>query len=272
MRTIFKKSYVMKKFVTHISLVFFALTIISCIRIIRPGEVGVKQKLGKLKGKIYRSGICVYNPFTTRILKVPVRVINLEVNLESLPSKEGLGISTQLSVLYHLVPDSAKSILANIGLQNTEKIIFNVLRSSAADVTSSYYAKDMHSGGKREEIEKTIASKMTHYIGSRGFVIDAVLLKSVKLPDGLTLAIEEKLKAEQEAQRMEFVLNREKSEAERKRIEAEGIKKYNEIVNSSLNENILKYMSIEAFKQLSNTPNTKIVISNGSNIPLLMDK
>ncbi|MCS6824633.1 MAG: prohibitin family protein [Cytophagaceae bacterium] len=247
------------------------LLLTSCIRVVRPGEVGVKRKLGKLKEKIYPQGAYLLNPFLTRIIKVPTRVINIETTLESLPSKEGLSITTQLSILFHIVPDSAISIVSTVGVENGKTIIINVLRSAAADVTSSYYAKDMHSGGKREEIEKAIAEKMTHYLGRRGFVVDAVLLKSLKLPEGLTRAIEEKLKAEQEAQRMEFILNKEKSEAERKRIEAEGIKQYNHIINESLNENLLKYKSIEAFRELANSPNTKTIITNGGT-PFLINQ
>ncbi len=248
-----------------------ALLFSSCIRIVRPGEVGVKQKMGKLKSRIYKPGSYGVNPFTTRFLKVPIRVVNHEVNLEALPSKEGLSISTQLSILFHIVPDSVQSVISNIGLDNSRTIITNVLRSAAADVTASYFAKDMHSGGKREEIEKAIAFKMTEYLGKRGFIVDAVLLKSLRLPEGLTQAIEDKLKAEQEAQRMEFVLNREKSEAERKKIEAEGIKEYNRIVDESLNENMLKYKSIEAFRELSNSQNTKVIITNGKT-PMLIQE
>jgi regulator of protease activity HflC (stomatin/prohibitin superfamily) len=203
------------------------------------------------------------------MLKVPVRVINLEVNLEALPSKEGLSIATQMSILFHIIPDSVKSIIANIGIENGKAVITNVLRSAAADVTSNYYAKDMHSGGKRDEIEKAISKKMTEHLGKLGYVVDAVLLKSIKLPIGLTQAIEEKLKAEQEAQRMEFVLTREKSEAERKKIEAQGIKEYNNIISESLTGKLLKYQSIQAFKELSNSNNSKIIITNGST-PLFM--
>jgi len=241
------------------------------LKIVRPGEVGVKRKMGKLKVRLYQPGSYAINPFTTKMIKVPVKVVNHEVNLESLPSKEGLSISTQLSILFHIIPDSVRSIISSIGIEDSRNIITNVLRSSAADVTSNYYAKDMHSGGKREEIEKAIARKMTTYLGQRGFVVEAVLLKSLRLPDGLTQAIEEKLKAEQESQRMEFVLTREKSEAERKKIEAEGIREYNKIVNESLNEILLKYKSIEAFRELSKSTNTKIIITDGKT-PMLINE
>jgi regulator of protease activity HflC (stomatin/prohibitin superfamily) len=239
---------------------------------VRPGEVGVKRKLGKLKPNNYTQGVYFINPFITRILKVPTRVINLEVNLDALPSKEGLSIATQTSILFHIVPDSARSIIANIGVENGKDVIINVLRSAAADVTSNYYAKDMHSGGKREEIEKAIGRKMTDHLGQLGFVVDAVLLKSIRLPIGLTQAIEEKLKAEQEAQRMEFVLNRERSEAERKKIEAEGIKQYNNIISESLTGKLLKYQAIEAFKQLSQSNNAKVIITNGSTPLIIQEK
>ncbi|MFQ3577317.1 MAG: prohibitin family protein [Cytophagales bacterium] len=246
-----------------ITLITFALLLSSCLRTVTPGEVGVKRKLGRLSGKIYKPGIYGINPFTTRIIKVPTRLINHEVNLESLPSKEGLSIATQVSILFHIVPDSAKTIVEKIGVENGKNIITNVLRSAAADVTSNYYAKDMHSGGKREEIERAIAKKMVGYLGSQGFVVDAVLLKSLRLPQGLTNSIEEKLRAEQDAQRMEFILNREKSEAERRKIEAEGIKEYNNIINQSLTDMLLKYKSLETFKDLSISPNSKTIITDG---------
>lgn len=246
------------------------LVLSSCIKVIRPGEVGVKRKAGKLKPHVYEGGTYMINPFTTRMLKVPTRLINHEVLLEPLPSKEGLSISVQMSILFHIVPDSALHIVTNIGIDNSKSMITNVLRSSAADVTSNYFAKDMHSGGKREEIEQAISEKMMENLRPRGFIVDAVLMKSLRLPAGLTQAIETKLRAEQEAQQMEFVLNREKSEAERKRIEAEGIKEYNRIINESINQTMLQYKSIEAFRELSKSENAKVIITDGKT-PMLIN-
>jgi regulator of protease activity HflC (stomatin/prohibitin superfamily) len=202
-------------------LAMLCLTSSSCT-IIRQGEVGVKRRLGKIDPEYVQQGPKGYNFLTTAIIKVPTRTVNIEVKPD-LPSKEGLTIRSEISILYRMKPEAAPKIIQNIGLNYETEVILPVFRSAAADVTAKFLAKDMHSG-ERGQIEQAIRKQMTDILEPKGFIIDNVLMKSINLPSGLARTIEEKLQAEQEAQRMEFVKEREKRDAERKIIEAEGKK------------------------------------------------
>jgi prohibitin 1 len=180
-------------------------SLLTSCAVVRPGEVGVKQKFGKLS-EPKESGMIGYNPLTSKVIKLRTQTTNIEV-LINLPSKEGLTIRSEISILYNINPQAAKKIINEIGL-NYENIITAVFRSASADVTSKFYAKDMHSG-ERDAIEKAISSKMNDILNDKGFLVESVLMKSITLPPGLAEAIEAKLEAEQEAQRMEFVLQAE---------------------------------------------------------------
>ncbi len=240
----------------------------SCIKVVRQGEVGVKRTLGKLKPKELPSGSYLINPFLTRVIKVPVRTINLPVTLESLPSREGLNVQAEFSVLFHIRPESAVKIVETLGVDEGEEVIRNVLRSAAANVTARHDAKDLHTA-QRDEIGRDIAKIMTELLGDRGLVVEAILLKSIRLPDGLYQSIEQKMQAEQEAQRMEYVLQKERKEAERKIIEAQGINTAQKIINENLNEILIRYKGIEAMRELSKSQNSKVIITNG-NMPFIM--
>jgi regulator of protease activity HflC (stomatin/prohibitin superfamily) len=249
-------------------LLLTVVSILSSCAVVRQGEVGIKRKLGKLDQQILLPGAVPYNPFFTRVIKMPIRTMNMEI-ATNLPSKEGLNVTAIISILYRIFPDQAPMIIENIGIGNEEEVIRSVFRSSAADVCSRFFAKDMHSA-QRSIIEKEITMQMASILSSRGFEIEAVLMKNIALPAGLARAVEEKLEAEQLAQRMEFLLDREKLEAERKIIEAKGIRDAQKIISEGLTENIIKWNSIEAFKELSKSPNTKIIMTNGTT-PMLIE-
>ena len=169
----------MKKSILLIGLLSF---IISSCSVIRPGQVGVKQKLGKLKGGPKNQGIVLFNPFTTTLIKLPTRTVNKEVKL-NLPSKEGLNVAARISILYHLKEDKAIDIINEVGRKYEDVLILSTFRSAAADVCARFYAKDMHSG-KRAEIENEIKIQMSKLLKDRGFEIEAVLLKSITLLSG----------------------------------------------------------------------------------------
>jgi regulator of protease activity HflC (stomatin/prohibitin superfamily) len=246
-----------------------------------------------------------YNPFITKVVKVNVRTMNLSIK-ENLPSKEGLTILSESSILYHIKAEDVPKLIKETGLNYEENLILPVFRSAASDVCSRYYAKDMHSA-KRLEIEQEIKKRLAEVCDEKGFVIEAVLLKSISLPQGLTRSIEAKLEAEQEALRMEFVLDRQKKEMDRQLIEAEGAKKNaiiqaearaesarieaegrakgieieakankaaNDMLNSSLTPNVLKMNQIQAFMKLSTSANAKTIITDGKGgvINMLDDK
>ncbi|MBR9860785.1 prohibitin family protein [bacterium] len=246
---------------------FLAFILFSACSVVRPGEVGVKQRLGKLNEKTIDEGMVFYFPLTTKVVKASTQTNNLKLFL-NLPSKEGLSVKSEISVLYRIIPDSIQSILRTYG-QDYEAIIGSIFRSASSDVCAQYYAKDMHSG-MRASIEKSIKVKMVELLDSSGIVIESILMKSIQLPDGLARAIELKLEAEQDAMRMEFVLKQEKLEAERKIIEAEGTRDAQKIVAEGLTEEILKLKSIEAFVELSQSENAKVIITDGTT-PMLVD-
>ena len=242
--------------------------LLSSCAIVRQGEVGVKRNLGKLNFKTVEPGAVAFNPLTTRVIKVPVRTVNVEI-ASQLPSKEGLNVSSVISILYRVMPEKAPEVIANIGPNYEEQVIISVFRSASADVCSQFFAKDMHSS-QRAHIEQAIANRMATLLQPRGFEVEAVLLKNIELPEGLAQAVEHKLEAEQDAQRMEFVLQRERLEAQRKLVEAEGTRDAQRIISEGLNENIIRWQTVEAFKELAQSPNAKVIITNGDT-PMLIE-
>jgi prohibitin 1 len=236
-----------------------SLLITSCA-VIRPGEAGIKQRLGKLDSKVTTEGTVFFNPFTTKVIKESIQTNNLKLSLR-IPSKEGLSVDSEISILYRLEVDMVPTVLQNLG-PNYEGVMAAVFRSASSDVCSQFFAKDMHSG-KRADIEKAIKSKMEETLSSQGIIIEAVLMKSIQLPQRLSLSIEQKLQAEQDAMRMEFILQRERLEADRKIIEATGTRDAQKILAQGLTPEILKIRSIEAFIELSKSANTKVIITDG---------
>ena len=248
----------MKKVVLKIAVI--SLLISSC-GIINPGEVGVKQKFGKLKGEVQTQGLVILNPLFTELVKIPTRTVNKEVRL-NLPSKEGLNVAAEISILYHVNKDNVIDIINEVGVSYEKILILSTFRSASADVCAKFYAKDMHSG-KRAEIEAQIKNQMMEVLEGRGFIIESILLKSIKLPVG-------KLQAEQQAQQMEFVLQRETKEAQRKRIEAEGIRDAQNIIKEGITKDNIEWRSLEVLKELSSSPNAKIIITDGKT-PVLIN-
>lgn len=245
------------------------LALATSCAVIREGEVGVKRKLGKYDNTPYTQGLKVFNPLTTTILKVSTQTNNMEVGL-NIPSKEGLNIQAEVSILYNIIPREAPDILRNIGPNYERNVILPVFRSAVSDVSARYFAKDMHTG-ERASIEMAIREQMTKLLEGKGIIIESVLLKSITLPRNLARAIEEKLEAEQQSQRMQFVLEQERQEAERKRIEAEGVRDAQNIISQGLDPLVLQFKSIEAFLELAKSPNAKIIISDGD-MPVMMNQ
>lgn len=252
----------MKKFL----FLFLPFALASCT-IIRPGEVGVKQQLGNLSDKTHLQGAVWFNPFVAKVIKTDIQINDLELSL-NLPSKEGLSVLAQISILYRIDPTQMQTFIQNVGNQH-EGIISNVFRSASADICSQYFAKDMHSG-MRAQIEAAIMSRMDELLRAQGIIIEAVLMKSIQLPAGLASSIERKLQAEQDVMRMEFVLQQETLEAERKIIEATGSKDAQIIISEGLTEEIIRIRSIEAFLELAKSSNSKIIVTDGKS-PLLVE-
>lgn len=235
--------------------------------VVSPGERGVRQTNGKLGTEIHGPGTVMHWPLTSRVVKVPVRTTKLEVRLV-LPSEEGVSVEAELSILYRVKEDMILKVLEEVGMRYESSVVLTAFRSAAADVASRHAAKDMHSGA-RAAIESEIADNLNGSLGPRGFEVEAVLLKSIRLPPTLARAIQDKLAAEQQAQQMAFVLESERREAERRRVEAEGIRDAQRIVDQGLSPLLIQWKAIEAFRELAKSPNAKVIITDG-NSPLLM--
>jgi regulator of protease activity HflC (stomatin/prohibitin superfamily) len=259
-----------KKMKIYSLLMIIFLQLFTSCAVIRPGEVGIKQRLGKFSNQVIKEGTVIYNPITSKVVKESTQTQNIKLVL-SLPSKEGLSVQSEISILYRLEEDKVASVLENLG-KNYESIVTSVFRSAASDVCAQFFAKDMHSG-VRSKIEGEILDKMKTNLEKQANGVDliAVLMKQIQLPRGLANSIERKLQAEQDAMRMEFILNQEKKEAERKIISAKGERDAQIIISEGLNDGVLRIKAIDAFRQLSNSKNTKIIITDGKT-PLMISE
>jgi regulator of protease activity HflC (stomatin/prohibitin superfamily) len=253
---------------TKIFLILCLSALITSCAVIRPGDVGIKRTLGKLKGKTKTQGVIFFNPFISTIVRIPIRTVNKEIRL-NLPSKEGLNVQAEISILYHIEEEKVSEIITTVGRKYEQTLILSTFRSASADVCARFFAKDMHSG-QRGIIEKEIKTQMSKLLDGRGFVIEAVLLKSITLPQGLYAAIEAKLRAEQEAQQMTFILQREEKEADRKRIEAQGIRDAQLIIKEGITDENIKWKSLEVLKEFSMSPNAKLILTDGKT-PVLIN-
>ena len=242
----------------------------SSCAVIRPGEVGIKQTLGKLSGVTQIQGTILYNPIISKVIKESTKTSNIKLLL-NLPSKEGLSVRSEISILYRLEAMKVASVLENLG-QDYESVITSVFRSAASDVCAQFFAKDMHSG-MRSKIEKQILEKMKINLEKQaeGIELIAVLMKRIQLPRGLASSVERKLQAEQDAMRMEFVLKQERLEAERKIINAKGERDAQLIIAEGLTPGIIRLKAIEAFKELSKSTNAKTIITDGKT-PLIVNE
>jgi prohibitin 1 len=239
--------------------------IASCTTV-NQNEVGIKRSQGKLRENVLGSGMYGVGLFT-RVIKVPVSTVNLSINAD-LPTQEGLTVLTEMSILYRLKKDSIPMVLKTVGENYEDVVVLPVFRSVVRDVSARFMAKDLHTS-ERAKIEKVIKEEMDRNLSPKGIVVESVLLKSVKLPAELSMAIEQKLRAEQESFRMQFVLDRERQEAERKQIEAKGIRDAQKIISEGLNPLLISWRSIEAFKELAKSNNAKVIITDGRS-PMLV--
>lgn len=253
--------------------ILFAIVIFllhtSCA-VVRPGEAGIKQTLGKFSKNVSTQGTIFYNPLVSRVIKESTQTNNIKLVL-NLPTKEGLSVNSEISILYRLDINKISDILENLG-RDYESIITSVFRSASSDVCAQFYAKDMHSG-MRANIEEEIRNKMKVNLEKQanGIELIAVLMKSIRLPKGLASSIEQKLQAEQDALRMEFIIQQSQLEAQRKIIDATAERDAQKILAEGLTDEIIKLRSIEAFNDLSKSNNSKVIITDGKT-PLLINE
>lgn len=246
----------------HQSLWLISILFLSNCAVIRPGEMALKQTLGRLNPKTYSSGgMLVFNPFISKVITINVRTVEIYETLP-LPTKEGLSVNAQITLLYHIKPEAAKDIYTNFGPNYENVIVQSNFLATAREVSSRYFAKELYAI-EREKVEKVIADELSAHIANKGFVVDAVLLKDILLPPALSQAIMDKVNAEQASLQMEFLIAKQRKEAERLIIEAQGIKIAQTIIDSSLSNKMLQYKNLEIMKGLITSPNAKVIITDG---------
>lgn len=246
------------------------ITVMQFFTVIPAGAVGVVDFLGNVSANTLKSGVNMVNPLAN-VIKFSIKTQEFKEEM-NVPSSEGLNIQLEISLLFHLNPENANNIYRTVGEDYSNRILVPQFRSVVRGVTAKYEAKALYTSG-REVLSKEIEQELNKLVSERGIVIEAAPLRQIILPPGLTVSIEEKLKAEQESQRMQFILLKEKQEADRKRIEAQGIADFQTIISSGLTDRLLKWKGIEATEKLSNSQNAKIVVigSGKEGLPLILN-
>jgi regulator of protease activity HflC (stomatin/prohibitin superfamily) len=251
--------------VVALVLLIVAANSIACVG---TGHVGVVTMFGRVTGRTMPEGIHVVNP-VARIHELDIKTQEVKERT-SVPSKEGLIMGVEASVLYHLEPERAAEVFRTVGTGYSDVLLVPNFRSAIRAVTASNNASALYSDS-REEIAQRILAELRTQVQPRGLVIENVLLRDLQLPEALKQAIEAKQQAQQDAQRMEFVLLKERQEAERKRVEAAGIKDFQDIVSQGISDKLLEWKGIEATIELARSSNTKVVVVGNpkSGLPLI---
>ncbi len=258
-------------------IVFVFLLFFSSFWVIIPaGSTGVQSLFGKVKDQEFSSGFHIKNPFV-RVTEMNVRTNEYTMSVATgegnkfgadaiaALTKEGLSVDLDITVLYRLIEEKGSDVYRDIGVDYEEVIIRPQTRSVIREVIAEYNAKDIYSE-KRQEATQTILQRLREGVEPRGIAVEEVLLRNVALPNDLAASIEEKLRAEQEADRYDFILEKEQKEAERKRIEAEGQRDAQRIINQSLTPNYLNYLYIESLESREGT--IYVPTSPNSGVPL----
>ena len=253
----------------------------ACIMQVDAGEVGVKKLFGKVQKEVLGSGLHFINPLL-EIQKLDVKTQNYTmsgVNDEGLKSgddairvltADGLEVTIDLSVLYRLNSNDAPKLLQETGADYENKIVRPITRTRIRDNAVYYEAISLFST-KRDEFQQRIFKSIEGDFNKRGLTLENLLIRNITLPASVRSTIEQKINAEQEAQKMQFVLQKEKQEAERKRVEAQGISDYQRIINQSLTENQLQYESIKAQLEIAKSPNSKVIFIGKGSAPVILD-
>ena len=245
------------------------------------GQVGVPVLFGKVSGQILPSGLNLVNPLS-RVEMFDAKTQNYtmsEVHDEGektgddairILSSDGLEVTMDITVLYRILPTEAPRVLREIGKDYKNTIVRPIVRTKIRDNAVYYTAIDLYSK-KREEFQNRIAVAIETNFKQRGLVLEQLLIRNISLPASVKLAIEAKINAEQEAQKMEFVLQKEQQEAERKRVEAQGIADYQKIISTQLSDKQLQYEQIKAYREMALSPNSKVIVMQGKT-PIILSE
>ncbi|MBF2007300.1 MAG: prohibitin family protein [Chlorogloeopsis fritschii C42_A2020_084] len=260
--------------VRGISILIGAIAILASISkvlvIVPPGNVGVINLFGRVSDNTLSPGVHFVTPFAN-VLNFPTRLKDIKENVNA-TSQEGLSLNMDVSLQYKLAPQKAATVYKNIGVDEKELVISR-FRSTVRAITANYPAVAVYST-KRQEVAQQLDQQLTQQLLPLGFVVEEALLRDIKMPDTLQAAIQERLKAEQESQRMKFVLEKERQEAERKRIEARGIADSQKIISSGLTNSVLQLRTIEATEKLAQSSNSKVIVLGGEKgtLPILLQQ
>lgn len=253
----------------------------SSIKQIDAGEVGVKVLFGKVQNDVLESGLHIVNPLL-EINKLDIKTQNYTMSgihdegeksgddAIRVLSADGLEVTIDLTVLYKVVSSEAPNIIRKIGTDYTNKIVRPITRTKIRDNAVYYDAISLYSK-KRDEFQSRIFNSIEKDFKKRGLSLEQLLVRNITLPQSVKSTIESKINAEQEAQKMQFVLQKERQEAERKRVEAQGIADYQRIISTSLTDNQIKYEMIKAYKEMATSNNAKMIIMGDNKSPIILD-
>jgi prohibitin 1 len=233
------------------------------------GHVGVLTLFGRVTNETLGEGIHLINPMKTNN-ELSIQTQTLKESA-SVPSSEGLMMALDTSLIYHLSPDRAAEVFQKIGADYENIVVEPTLRSAIRESTASHTANALYTG-EREMVAKQIFEQVNESLAKRGITVENVLLRDIQLPATLKASIEAKQQAEQEALAMNFRLQKETQEAQRKRIEAAGVRDFQQIVAQGITPSLLEWKGIEATETLAKSPNTKVVVvGNPKNgLPLIL--
>lgn len=245
------------------------------------GHVGVTRLFGKVQNEILPSGLHMVNPLY-EIDKIDVRTNNYTMSGVTseghkqgddairVLTADGLEVTLDLTVLYRLIPAEAPRLVRETGVDYEDKIVRPIARTRIRDNAVYYDAVALYST-KRDEFQTRIFKAIEADFKSRGLLLENLLVRNITLPATVKGSIEQKIQAEQESQKMQFVLAKERQEADRKRVEAQGIADYQKIISESLTDKQLQYEQIKAIKELAQSTNSKIVMMGGKGSPVILD-
>jgi prohibitin 1 len=249
-------------------LVFVVIILFASVTSVKSGHVGVLTLFGRVTAEVLPEGIHLVNPFKINH-EMSIRTQEIKESA-SVPSSEGLVMNLDTSLIFNLSAQQAADVYQKIGPNYIEVLIEPNLRAAIREATAAHTANALYTG-EREMVAKQIHEQLTSLLKKRGFNIESVLLRDIQLPNTLKASIEAKQQAEQEALAMSFRLQKEKQEAERKRIEAQGIRDFQQIVAQGISTQLLEWKGIEATENLAKSANAKVVvIGNSKGLPLIL--
>ena len=253
----------------------------ACVKQIDAGQIGVSSLFGKVSNEVLTPGLNFVNPLVN-VYNVDIKTLNYTMSgVHNEGEKEGddairvltsdgLEVTIDLTVLYRVVGAEAPRLIRETGLDYKDKIVRPLTRTKIRDNAVYFTAIDLYST-KRDQFQNKIFTSIEADFKKRGLILEQLLLRNITLPNNVKTSIEEKIKAEQDAQKMEFVLQKEKQEAERKRVEAQGIADYQRIISTGLNDKQLQYEQIQMMKGLITSPNSKVIVMGKGNTPVILD-